>query len=194
MAHNDCKPLPELSEKDIKRFQSYVDKTPGQGPNGKCWTWTGERSKGGYGRFGYYQSNGVAGKKGKTIHLQAHRVAYFLKTGIDPYPLCALHVCDYPPCCNPDDITPGTHAQNQADKKAKGRAASGDRNASRLYPERRPRGAGHYRARLSEADVMVIRKLYADGGVTQQSLADRFKVTLSNVHCIIHRKIWKCLP
>lgn len=51
-------------------------------------------------------------------------------------------------------------------------AARGDSNASRKYPERRPRGETHASAVLSDSSVREIRSLRA-AGLTYQQIADR---------------------
>jgi len=86
----------------------------------ECWEWKGFRNHDGYGRTwindkGYY----------------AHRVIYSLvypnaislnaptsqnETGF------LLHTCDNPSCCNPKHLWVGNHADNMADKVAKGRS------------------------------------------------------------------------
>ena len=55
-------------------------------------------------------------------------------------------------------------------------------------------GANHHHAKLSEADVLAIRATYADGGITQQKLADNFGVGHVNIHNIVHRQRWAHLP
>lgn len=78
-----------------------------------CWLW---RATGGR-RYG---SLFVDGRRE-----QAHRVSWLLHRGKIPDGLHVLHKCDTPLCVNPDHLFLGTHADNMADMKAKGRARSG---------------------------------------------------------------------
>lgn len=84
-----------------------------------CWPWTGAKTRGGYGscKFG-----------GKAV--STHRIAYTLTHGGIEAGLDILHSCDNPPCCNPMHLRAGTHAENMAEAKAKGRSAFGSRNAN----------------------------------------------------------------
>lgn len=75
-----------------------------------CWEWTGYREKG-YGRF-----------RGQL----AHRIAYKRATGRDPGSLFVCHVCDNPPCVNPEHLWLGTNRDNQSDASIKGRARGQD--------------------------------------------------------------------
>jgi hypothetical protein len=94
------------------RLMRLVDMSPGQGPNGDCWEFTGYRNpKMGYGNF--------SDDRGKTV--AAHRFMFSIVHGSIPEHLHVCHICDNPPCCNPDHLFLGSHADNMADRNAKGR-------------------------------------------------------------------------
>ena len=133
VAGENCSRQSELSEskgeaeaaKAKTRFWSKVNQ---RGPD-DCWEWQEGKSKQGYGQFTLYGA-----------HLRAHRFAWMLTHGPIPDEMLVCHKCDNPPCCNPSHLFLGTHLDNQRDKKAKGRCATGERNGAHTYPERRPRG------------------------------------------------------
>jgi hypothetical protein len=135
----------------------------------ECWNWTGYKNEQGYGRtwindVGYY----------------AHRVIYALE-----YPnqitLSApentsqsgflLHTCDNPSCCNPKHLFVGTHADNMADKAAKGRSPdfSGDKGP---------------RAKLTMAQAQEIRNLRSHGA-SMKELAKQYGISLSSIKTLL---------
>ena len=126
MPNTQTKPLPELSEADVARFWKYVDKTPGQGPQGTCWLWTGAQHDDGYGTT-----------KVKRRSLRSSRVAFRIQHGRDPYPDLVCHTCDTPLCCRGNHLFTGSDLDNMRDAKNKGRVASGDRQWQRAHPEKR---------------------------------------------------------
>ena len=149
-----------------ERFLAKVDKSAGAKG---CWPWTGMKAKRGYGRI-----NDGTGKK-----LSAHRVAWILANGPIPDRLWILHKCDNPPCCNPRHLRPGTHADNMADMKAKGRGVN-------------HRGEAHGMAKLTAAQVVEIRSL--EGTMIQKDIALRFGVNQTLVGFILRRVIWAHIP
>lgn len=171
-----------MSEGDISRFRSKVDPfgpVPSHRPElGPCHLWTGSLTRSGYGRFWL---------SGTTC--RAHRVAFFIEQGRWPEP-CGLHKCDNPLCCNAQHVLEGTNAENSADMVRKGRAARGDRNARRLYPERTARGERNRHAKLTEQQVRDIRANYALCRVTPPELSARFGVSTSSIHRIVSRRMW----
>jgi hypothetical protein len=177
MARTDCKPLPPLSEKDIARFWSHVDK---RGPD-ECWPWTKGRFTSGYGSF-------YAGKHGA---LSANRVALFLATGDDPFPFLACHTCDWPPCCNGRHLFKGTASDNTRDAVSKGRwnPPSGDTHPWRTRPTLVRRGSKHGHAKLTEEQVLELREKRASGWLLTD-LATRFGITKGAVSTIALRKQW----
>ncbi len=175
--------IPTVTE----RFWAKVDKTPGHGPWGNCWVWTGAKHhkdfNGGYGAF--------APTTGKSIG--AHRfVLELTECPLKPGEQ-ALHRCDNPPCVNPAHIFRGTNQVNVADMVAKGRNAKGERNGSCLHPESRPRGEASGTSRLTVAVVAEIRRARAAGESTP-SIAARLGVSPANVSKIAAGTLWRHAP
>jgi hypothetical protein len=92
--------------------------------------------------------------------------------------------------------------------QSKGRSATGDRNGSRLYPDRLKRGdENHARlhpethvhgdrchfAKLSATQVLEIRHLHQAGNVTNRALAKRFGVSDVQISRIVRGMKWKLL-
>lgn len=176
-------------------FWSLLDKDAAGG----CWLWPGNAYPNGYGRVPWKMSN-----RG------AHRLAWVLTHGSVEEGLCVLHHCDVKRCCNPAHLYLGTPADNGKDRSIRGQAASGDRNGSRLHPERlrrgdnsprrlyperyeNVRGARHYAAKFSEEQVLQIRADHAQG-MTIPALAEREGVTKQCIRAIVTRQSWAWLP
>jgi hypothetical protein len=103
----------------VERFWEQVDKRPTE--NG-CWIWNGTLNPNGYGQIFVGPLQG----KAKT----AHRVSWEIAHGPIPpgrgyHGTCVLHRCDNPACVNPDHLFLGSHFDNMADMKLKGRANGG---------------------------------------------------------------------
>lgn len=103
-----------MNKKANKRFW---DKVARKGEH-ECWEWIGNRYVKGYGRFA------TGGRQ-----YRANRFAYEIAVGQIPDGLWVLHHCDNPPCCNPNHLFLGVHADNMADRHAKGRHFNTRKNA-----------------------------------------------------------------
>ena len=170
-------------EEFIAAFWARVDKTPGHGPEGECWVWLGCRIREGYGQVRF------DGRLELT-----HRVSYRLEVGeIPPDKPCILHSCDFPPCCRPSHLFPGTIADNAADRDAKGRAATGERHGSRTKPERLARGDRNGSAKITEADIPDIRERLARKE-SQASIAADYGVKQPTISRIGSYETWKHVP
>ena len=111
-------------------------------PETPCTEWTKHRVKDGYGGVKRLTPHGM-------IYL-AHRLAWYEAYGPIPKGLFVLHICDNPPCVNVKHLFLGTHADNMADRKSKGRTARGDKFSRK--------GVNSPVARLSERQVIEIRQ------------------------------------
>lgn len=92
-----------FTEKQIKRFWGYVEKTE------TCWLWIGYKTGRGYGAIEFnYKS------------YPAHRVSWYLAFGEMPT-VYVLHKCNNPICVNPEHLFLGTQFDNMRDMVQKGR-------------------------------------------------------------------------
>jgi len=96
-----------------ERLAFYVDQTQ---PADACWEFEGHRNRDGYGSFF------VNGERD-----QAHRWAWRVANGPIADGLHVRHMCDNPPCCNPNHLELGTHADNMRDRHERGHYAHGYR-------------------------------------------------------------------
>jgi len=188
--HN--RPIPNFTPQQLEGFWSKV--LCGLEPDA-CWSWTGSVDNDGYGQYCGFLS---------------HRIGYFLQTGIDPGAKNVLHTCDNPPCLNGLHLFLGSQRENAMDAVQKGRAnrATGDENGARLYPQRLIRGDAHWTrqkpeqlkrgeanvsAKLTWAEVDLIRSLYKPHDRHRNSsvaLGKRFGVSNSLILQIVKNKIW----
>lgn len=172
------RPTPE------ERFWRSVNKAgptlPGM--DSACWEWAAHRRGLGYGEIWVNGRNVVA-----------HRFSFALANGPIPAGLFVCHRCDNPPCVNPGHLFLGTHDDNMADRSAKGRQAKGDTQGTHTCPETVLRGSEHYAAKLTEADVLVIRARYA-AGATLKGLGAEYGVDHSTIRRAVIGKTWSHVP
>lgn len=153
-----------------ERFWQKVDR----GSADECWEWTAYVMPEGYGQIG---SDGPT--KGSRM-LLAHRVSYELHFGPIPkgegyHGTVIRHTCDNRSCVNPNHLKLGTQADNLQDMRDKGRQNRGDRNAQ---------------SKLTEEQVLEIRKRHSLGNISQALLARDFGVRKNTINRIINRKTW----
>jgi len=109
----------------------------------------------------------------------AYRVVWEEVHGPAPDGLEVCHTCDNGRCVAIGHLFLGTHAENMADMKRKGRAA-------------RNEGEWHGRAKLTGAQVTEIRSRYA-AGATKKGLGRAFGVSPRNIRSIVLRETWRHL-
>lgn len=139
------KPIPELTEKQLEKFWSRVDKS------GDCWIWTGTKIRG-YGAASLQTS------------FYAHRISYFLANDIDPGESMVCHKCDTPACVNPDHLWLGDDLDNQQDSISKKRHSHGETSGNVKLAEE------IVKAILASSESgLILAKKY---GISPQTISD----------------------
>lgn len=151
------------------RFEDKIDRRAG--PNA-CHPWTASINGAGYGQI---STGGRAGRPDG-----AHRVAWMLANGPIPDGMLVLHRCDNKLCVNADHLFIGTQKENLDDMDSKGRRVVA-----------RNHGEASGVARVSNGDVLEIRRAYDAGEATQVQLAERYRVGQSTISSIVLRRTWK---
>lgn len=150
-------------EKIKPRFESKFKKTNG------CWIWKGSFSAKGYGFF-------HIGPKQKRRNYHAHRISYLIYIGEIPTNFCIMHSCDNPPCVNPSHLKAGTFFENSNDMVSKNRHRYGSR---------------HKNSKITEKEVVLIRKDYTGKFGNIMYLSRKFGIDKAQIRRIIDKKSWK---
>lgn len=135
-----------------------------------CICWPFSKTLNGYGQISY-------GGKPKG----AHRVICEMAYGTSPSPKHeAAHSCGngHLGCVNPNHLRWATHKENGEDMARHGTSPRGERQGS---------------SKLTEADVLRIRKRL-DAGASQKRLAGEFGVSRSAIGGIAQGGTWRWLP
>lgn len=143
----------------MDRFWAKVQR----GQDDECWRWIAAIRRAGYGAL---KINGLV--RG------AHRISWELHYGEIPPGLYVMHTCDIRSCVNPKHLFVGTHKDNMADMMAKGRS---------------PRGEAHGNRKLTEQQVLEIRKDFRP----HKDIAEDYPVHRDTIGKIKSHKTWRHL-
>ena len=127
-----------------------------------CWLWVGSTKRGGYGQLQVCKHN-----------VSAHRFSYELVNGSIPKNLYVCHNCDNPCCVRPDHLFLGTHKENMQDARSKGRTS---------------RGFNLPHTKLSETDVLSIRRIHRERRPRYKDIAKVFGVSPTAIGQLIRHE------
>lgn len=144
-----------------ERFWEKVDKTPGFGPWGDCWRWTGAVTSRKRGSI----AKGVPDQGTMT----AHRASWVLHFGEPAGDLQVLHRCDVTICVNPGHLWLGDHDMNMLDMAVKERSRE---------------------TKLTASEVEDIRQMHIFGHISQSVIAAQYGVSQSAISRAVRGKNW----
>lgn len=155
----------------IERFWAKVDK---RGPD-ECWPWLGKGHCRGYGAI-------ALDPVGDQIHgrqIRANRASWIVNRGQITEDQHVLHSCDNPNCVNPNHLFLGDQLLNMRDMHGKGRA---------------PVGSRHGQSKLTEEDVIWLRRIPSKRDGSLRKAALKLGITADYASAIRRRKAWAHLP
>lgn len=150
------------------KFWFYVDvKEPDE-----CWDWTGYVMKNGYGIFRFNEER-----------FTVHRLAYMLDTGVKiDRDFLVLQLCGNKKCCNPFHFTTSTR-KKQLEEMAENGTVRG-------YAQR---GEKNHSAKLTNDQVIEIRRLFETGLYSKIKLGKMFSISDDEVKNLVKHRRWKWL-
>ena len=110
------------------------------------------------------------------VNKWTHRVAWEIMNGQIQDSMVVCHHCDVKSCYRPSHLFAGSQADNISDKVRKNRQARGSLNGM---------------AKLTEEQVLEIRRLYRPGATTLAEVGAMFGFDKTLVYKIISRKTWR---
>ena len=139
-----------------QRIMRNITKTPKD-----CWEWNGFKNEAGYGMIW------LDGKQSRVHRIVLSRKLDRPLTDIE----VTRHICNNPPCCNPDHLQVGTTQDNIRDMVSVNRHASGEKNGQ---------------SKLTDKQIIEIRELY--GSYSLRDLGKMFDVHYVHIARIVSNK------
>jgi hypothetical protein len=153
----------EMKKKFVeKHLSNYVETAA------RCWEYQGYCDADGYGRLN-------TSCKGSSHSHKLHRISYYYHTHTNPASLVVRHDCDNPCCINPAHLRLGTIRDNNNDRVERGRSAKGEKNGS---------------SKLTNEDVLNIKKRLREGKESKAVIAKDFGVGREIIRLIYNRCNW----
>lgn len=139
-----------------------------------CWGWTGFFSNDPNHMCGYF----LFTEGGTYYRTSAHQASYVIHKGSVPDGKIVYHTCLDRSCVSPKHLRAGTWRESVLQRVKDGRHPRGERNG---------------RSKLSEKDVVEIRRQVAGGKLTKQKIADRYGVDPHVIRDIRDGHTWTCV-
>lgn len=164
-----------------ERFWEKVNKNgpiPAHAPElGPCWLWTGQLSSAG--RPVMRRNTG-----GNNNKVSATRIALEIRDGASlPLDLFALHKCDNGICVRFDHLYAGTKKDNGRDMVNRGRNKWSPAVIG-------VRGEANWCSRFKNEQIIQMRQLHWEDGVSYAELGRMFKLNSGRVHDICNGRRW----
>ena len=147
----------------------------------ECWEWQYTMFANGYGLF-YWEGKNRG----------AHRAAFELVKGRIPEGHNVLHTCDNRRCVNPSHLYAGTFQDNADDATERERwnPRKGESHPWTTNPELVYKGKEHPFAKLTDEDVLEIRRRYSEGALAADVAKD-YPVSEGQIMHIVRGLGWQ---